>query len=73
MDLMVDALHSLCVVTPVQAIPNTLPQWRWAALTYFIYVSQWPFTIRCRALAHCAKEHVRRSVVRAIEAGEHHR
>ena len=60
-------------VAPAQAIPGTLSEWKRAAISYFVVVAHWPFTTRCRILAALAKEHIKGSVVRAVEAGEHHR
>ena len=57
--------------SPVQAIPHTLPEWRWAGLVYFCVVARWPFTTACRCLAVLAKKHLRCSIVAAVTAGDH--
>ena len=56
--------------SPVQAIPHTLPEWRWAGLVYFGVVARWPFTTACRRIAAVAKEHLRCRVVAAVTAGD---
>ena len=70
-DLVVAVANVALASTPVQAIPYTLPEWRWAGLVYFCVVARWPFTTACRRIAARANEHIRCGVVAAVTAGEH--
>ena len=57
--------------SPVQVIPSTLPDWRWAAITYLLVRRDFLTNPRSLVVDRLCREHIRIAAVRAVDNGEH--